>query len=103
MSEICSICGLPKELCVCETIAKESQKIRIYMERRKFRKNYTIIEGINEKEIDLKDLTKKMKSKFACGGTVKEGKVELQGNHTHSVKKFLINMGFPPKTIESKK
>jgi len=103
MSETCPICGLPEELCVCETIAKESQKIRIYTERKKFRKYYTVIDGINEKEIDLKDLTKKLKSKFACGGTVKDGRIELQGNHTHNVKKFLVNMGFSPEAIEAKK
>ena len=43
MSEICQICGLVKELCVCETIAKESQKILVYIERKKFNKNYTIV------------------------------------------------------------
>ena len=67
MSEICPVCGLVKELCVCETIAKESQKILVYIERKKFNKNYTIVEGIDAKEIDLKDLAKKLKSQLACG------------------------------------
>ena len=84
MSEICSMCGLPKELCVCETIAKESQKIVVKTVKKKFGKKYTVIEGIDEKEINLKDLGKKLKARFACGGTSKEGKIELQGDHKGS-------------------
>ena len=100
MSEICPMCGLVKELCVCETIAKESQKILVYIERKKFNKNYTIVEGIEEKEIDLKDLAKKLKSELACGGTIKDGKIELQGEHKHRVKKILVKHGFAPGSVE---
>ncbi|MBI2656021.1 translation initiation factor [Candidatus Woesearchaeota archaeon] len=100
MDKICQICGLVKELCVCETIAKESQKIMVYIERKKFNKNYTIIEGIDSKEIDLKDLTRRLKSALACGGTLKEGKIELQGEHKQKAKKILIDHGFAPGTIE---
>ena len=100
MSEICPICGLVKELCVCETIAKESQKILVYIERKKFNKNYTIVEGIDEKEIDLKDLAKKLKSELACGGTIKEGKIELQGEHRQKTKKILVDYGFAPSSVE---
>lgn len=99
MSEICSKCGLPKELCVCETIAKESQEITISLERKKFDKNYTVIRGLDEKEIDLADLAKKLKSKLACGGTAKEGKIELQGNHIQRTKETLLHLGFAPDTI----
>ncbi|HLD89170.1 MAG TPA: translation initiation factor [Candidatus Nanoarchaeia archaeon] len=100
MGEICSTCGLPKELCVCETIAKESQKIVVELVKKKFGKKYTMITGIDEKEIDMKDLVKKLKSEFACGGTAKEGYIELQGDHKLKVKKALIEMGFPAETIE---
>ena len=100
MDKICQICGLVKELCVCETIAKESQKILVYIERKKFNKNYTIIEGIDAKEIDLKDLTRRLKSALACGGTLKEGKIELQGEHKQKAKKILIDYGFAPGTID---
>ena len=102
MSEICQICGLVKELCVCETIAKESQKILVYIERKKFNKNYTIVEGIDAKEIDLKDLAKKLKSALACGGTIKGGKIELQGEHKQRAKKILIDYGFQSSSIEFK-
>jgi translation initiation factor 1 len=100
MSEICPKCGLVKELCVCETIAKESQLIKIFLERKKFRKFSTIIEGIDQKEIDIKDLAKKLKEQFACGGTAKEGKIELQGDHKNKVKGVLVDMGFPSNSIE---
>jgi len=100
MSEICPKCGLPKELCVCETIAKESQIIKVYVIKKKFGKKYTIIEGIDSKEIDMKDLTKKLKTKFACGGTAKEGKIELQGDHKQKVRENLVQMGFSHETID---
>jgi translation initiation factor 1 len=102
MSEVCTTCGLPKELCVCESIAKESQKIIIRIEKKKFGKKYTTITGIDEKEIDMKDLLKKLKNKFACGGTIKEGMVELQGDHKQRVKPFLVQLGFAQETIEIK-
>ena len=101
MSEICSKCGLPRELCICETIAKEEQRIKIEIVKRTFGKLTTLIEGINEKEINLKDLAKKLKSKFACGGTVKNGIIELQGDHKDQVKKELIKLGFAPNTIKN--
>ncbi|HZX45314.1 MAG TPA: translation initiation factor [Candidatus Nanoarchaeia archaeon] len=100
MSEICTKCGLPKELCVCETIAKESQKIIVKLVKKKFNKMSTVVEGIDEKEINLKDLAKRLKSQFACGGTSKDGRIELQGDHKQRVKEILIKTGFAPETIE---
>ena len=102
MSDVCTTCGLPKELCVCETIAKESQKIIAKIVKKKFGKKYTVITGINENEIDLKDLAKKLKSKFACGGTAKDGIVELQGNHLKDVRSELVKLGFSPDAIQIK-
>ena len=99
MSEICTTCGLPQDLCVCESIAKESQKIVVRIIKKKFGKKYTVIEGIDAKEIDVKDLTKKLKTKFACGGSVKNGIIELQGDHKTSVRQILTKMGFAPETI----
>jgi translation initiation factor 1 len=102
MSEICSKCGLPKELCVCETIAKEDQRIKVYLIAKKFNKNYTVIEGINEKDIDMKSLAKKLKSTLACGGTIKDGRIELQGEHRQKAKEILIESGFSKDTIDIK-
>lgn len=100
MSEICPKCGLPKEICVCETIAKEEQKIEIRLVKRKFGKLSTIVEGINDKNINMKELLKKLKSKLACGGTIKDGNIELQGRHAEKVKKYLTEFGFPENAIK---
>ncbi len=102
MGEICNICGLPKEICACETIAKESQTINVSIIKKKFGKKYTLIQGINPKQIDVKEVTKKLKSKFACGGTAKEGNIELQGDHLGKIKQELVSLGFPPDAIEVK-
>jgi translation initiation factor 1 len=102
MSEVCPKCGLQKALCICETIAKESQKIVVKIEKKKFGKVYTVISGIDVKEIDIKDVAKKLKVKLACGGTAKEGNIELQGDHRRRAKEILIEVGFMPETIEVK-
>lgn len=102
MSEICTTCGLPKDLCVCEVIARESQKISVYIIAKKFGKKYTVVKGIDNKEIDLRDVAKKLKSRFACGGTAKDGVIELQGDHRPKVMAALVEMGFSAETIEVK-
>ncbi|KYC49972.1 MAG: translation initiation factor Sui1 [Candidatus Methanofastidiosum methylothiophilum] len=94
MSDICAVCGLPKELCVCEEIAREEQQIRIFTEKRRFGKLMTVVEGIDSSNIDIKDLTTSLKTKCACGGTSKDGKIELQGDHKNKIKKILIDLGF---------
>ncbi len=99
MIDICPICGLNKDLCVCEAIAREEQRIKIKLEKRKFGKMSTLIEGIDGKEVDLKELTKSLKSKLACGGTLKNNIIELQGNHAEVVKSELIRLGFKKETI----
>lgn len=100
MSLVCQTCGLVKELCACETIAKESQKIAVFLERKKFNKYYTIVKGIDEKEINIKDLAKTLKSVLACGGTIKNGQIELQGDHRQKVKEILLKYGFSPDTVQ---
>lgn len=101
MNEVCQKCGLVKELCVCETIAKEGQRIVVKAIKRKFGKLTTVIDGINSKDIDLKEIAKKLKTKLACGGTVKGGAIELQGDHRQKVKEELVKMGFAKETIDT--
>ena len=88
-----------EDLCVCEAIAREQQKITVAIEKRKFGKKYTVISGI-KKEANINEIFKALKSKFACGGTAKTGQIELQGDHKSRMKAALVDMGFPEETIE---
>lgn len=99
MVGVCNQCGLPQDLCVCETIAREQQKITVKIEKRKFGKKYTIVRGFKS-EVNIEEIAKNLKSKFACGGTAKGGQVELQGDHKNRVKEAMVELGFPEETIE---
>jgi translation initiation factor 1 len=97
--DICPKCGLPKQACICEEIAKEEQKIKVDVEKRRFGKKTTIISGLG-KGVNLKDIASKLKSELACGGTVKNGKIELQGDHRKKINQALEKLGFKEEQIE---
>ena len=94
MAGICSVCGLPEELCMCEQIAKEQQKIRILTDTRRYGKIVTVVDGFDTADIDMDDLAKKLKTRCAAGGTHKLGRIELQGYHKKKVKEVLEELGF---------
>lgn len=97
--EICPKCGLPTPACVCGEIAKTQQQIVVRTEKRRFGKINTIISGFDD-GVDIKDITKKLKTKRACGGTFKNKIIELQGNHKVHIKPILVSMGFNEDLIE---
>ena len=100
MAEICPVCGLPNELCVCEEMSKEQQRIRIRIENKRWGKKYTIIDGIDSKDMKLNKLASQLKAKCACGGTAKNEQIMLQGDHRQVVREVLIDLGFPEENIE---
>lgn len=100
MAEICPKCGLPKDICVCETISREQQRIKVYVEFRKWRRPVTIIEGFHDKNFNKNQLTQKLKSLCACGGTTKHNQIILQGDHRNKAMEFLTELGFLSENIE---
>jgi translation initiation factor 1 len=100
MQEIDKVSGLPKDLFDITNISKEQQKIKIVVVRRRFKKFITTISGFDDETL-VKDLGKDMKKKFACGGTVKDNEIELQGDHKQKAKAFLIARGYKEEQIEA--
>src|SRR5208283_3705156 len=99
MAEICPRCGLPKELCVCNILDRETEtKIKIFTKKAKFDKYVTVVEGINPDEIEK--TAKSLKRILACGGTFKANYIELQGEHRQRAKKALEQIGYKPASID---
>jgi translation initiation factor 1 len=95
--ETCKTCGLPLSLCVCKTLDQQTQKIKVYVEKRKFGKAVTVIEGVTG---NAKDTAKKLKSQLATGGTLKDDHIELLGDHLHKIKDILVKMGYSEDQLE---
>ncbi|HLC39769.1 MAG TPA: stress response translation initiation inhibitor YciH [archaeon] len=93
----CSTCGLLEDLCVCAALGREGQKIKIWVEKRKFDKPMTIVEGIKE---NAKEVASQLKSKLATGGTYKHGHIELLGDHRNRIVKILVKLGYSEEQIE---
>ncbi|AWR99556.1 stress response translation initiation inhibitor YciH [Metallosphaera hakonensis] len=88
--------GLPPE--ICEQLNKEEQFIKIKLEKRRYGKEVTVIEGLGE-DADLKKIASELKSKLAAGGTVKNGRIEIQGDHRDRARDLLVKLGFPESNI----
>jgi len=79
---------------ILKGVFKEQQVIKIRVEKRKGHREVTVITGLDTKDPDLRKMVSELKSLLACGGTIKDDHVELQGDHRHKVKEFLIARGF---------
>ncbi|MDP2717243.1 MAG: stress response translation initiation inhibitor YciH [Candidatus Micrarchaeota archaeon] len=100
MSEICATCGLPKEICACQTIEKETTtKLKVYTTKKRFNKLVTVVEGLSGEELNV--AAKELKRKLACGGNAKDGMIVLQGDHLKKTIEYLVKLGYPRDIIKT--
>ena len=60
-------------------------------------KTVTIVDGFTGIGLPEKEnLTKKMRAACGCGGTVKGGRIEIQGDQRETVARILSEAGFRP-------
>ena len=89
---------MPEQACVCEQIVKSSQRIKVSTDRKRYGKIVTVVTGF-EAGINVKKIAKALKNELACGGTYKDGAIELQGDHTKKIKALLVELGFEEDSI----
>lgn len=89
---------IPSGTDVFEEIAKSEQRIIVSTETRRYGKKTTLVQGF-DKHVDVKEIGKHLKEGLACGGTIKNGVIELQGDHKKAVKPILVKLGFPEDSI----
>lgn len=53
-----------------------------------------VITGIALAAPELKELAGALKKKYGCGGTTKEGAIEIQGDHRDALATELLSRGF---------
>ena len=85
--------------CPCrksDTPDKKSDGIVRIMRDRKQRggKTVTVITGIPANGTDLAALAQQLKKLCGSGGTVKDGNIEIQGDHCDKVQTKLIELGY---------
>ncbi len=89
---ICKICGLPQEVCPHGQQMGEGESVRITKDKRSYGKMVTIVSGVPSAQVDA--VAKELKTKCAAGGTIKDGRIEIQGDHVAKVKKLLEGRGY---------
>jgi translation initiation factor 1 len=89
-----SVTGLPEELNVEDDLERSEQQVSIRVDERRYGKAMTIVEGLDLSDSDVSDLASDLKSQLATGGTVDDGRIELQGDHTDRLPELLEDRGF---------
>ncbi|SFR52760.1 stress response translation initiation inhibitor YciH [Halogeometricum limi] len=96
--DLSSIAGLPDELGIDQDLAKSQQRLSIHVDTRRYGKAVTVVSGFDRTGSELRDVASQLKRKLACGGTVEDDAVELQGDHTNRVGDVLREMGYEIRT-----
>lgn len=99
--KICPDCREPIDQCRCEDASEQARiaaldgivRIRRETSGRKG-KGVTTISGIPLTQAELKSFAKELKKRCGTGGAVKDGIIEIQGDHRETLQQALIAQGY---------
>ena len=98
----CPTCGLPYKECRCGQAPPSGRKsdgiVRVMRDRKgRGGKTVTVITGVPGNETELTALAQQIKKLCGSGGTVKDGNIEIQGDHCDKVIAKLTTLGYKVK------
>jgi len=97
----CPGCGHAVARCCCskqKSVAKGDGVVRISRQT-KGRKGsgVCLVSGLSLSDSELKSLANQMKKKCGTGGTIKDGVIEIQGDHRQTIAAILAEHGITAK------
>jgi translation initiation factor 1 len=103
----CERCAKPLSECQCPPppppaapeaapTAPSAQKVVVRIEKRQKGKKVTVLSGLTA--ADREKLEKPLKSLCGAGGTIKDGKLEIQGEHKEKIVAELVKRGYAAKS-----
>lgn len=98
----CPDCSQPVDACICKQsqIPAGDGVARVRRETKgRGGKTVTTITGVPLAEESLKELASALKKRCGCGGGLKDGVIEIQGDHVELLLAELVKRGF--KAIKS--
>ncbi len=93
----CPGCRLAVASCNCKqtVVLKGDGVVRVSRESKgRGGKTVTVVRGVLLESVALADLAKQLRSGCGSGGTVKEGVIEVQGDHVERVMEMLRQRSF---------
>jgi len=98
---ICPDCSRPVNNCVCRKKSSQPPGDGIVRIRRESKgrggKTVTVISGIPLPEAGLKEVAKLLKKRCGTGGTIRDGVIEIQGDHREILLAELAARGYQVK------
>ncbi|MWV15629.1 translation initiation factor Sui1 [Pseudomonas sp. L-22-4S-12] len=96
----CPDCGQPLDACICkQSRIPEGDGIARVRRETKGRggKTVTTVSGVPLAETELKELASALKKRCGCGGGLKDGVIEIQGDMVELLLEELAKRGFKAK------
>lgn len=96
---LCPRCHQLKTTCTCKPDEpSKSTVVRVGRETKgRGGKGVTVISDLPLDETGLTELAAKLKTRLGTGGTVREGRIEIQGDHRDRIVRELEAMGYRAK------
>lgn len=99
----CDVCERPTSQCECrrgesgDVLLPKDQHVRIGRAKRRKGKTVTVVLGLDPSPSNLEPICAKLKTACGAGGTIKDGEIEIQGDHRERVLEILLTLGYAAK------